>query len=78
MTAELVSTNEPGLLLNAKALSTLIGAVKFRLADWRAKTSEDMDEDRFAELQNDIGYLEILLSNLQDEYARKYPARRQI
>lgn len=78
MTAELVSSYEPGMLLNAKALSTLIGAVKFRLADWHAKTPDDMDEDRFAELQNDIGYLEILLSNLQDEYARKYPVRRQL
>jgi hypothetical protein len=78
MTAELVSSNGRGLLLNAKALSALVGAVKFRLADWQAKTPEDMDEDEFAELQNDIGYLEILLDNLQHEYVRKYPARRQL
>ena len=64
--------NTSQVLLDSKAHKSVIEALRFQLDAWRTREPEDMDEDDFADLQNDIGYLEILLHTLQDEYAKRY------
>lgn len=65
--------NKEGLILNSKAQKAIIEALRFQLSAWRAvEPGGDMDEDDFADLQNDIGYLEILLHSLEDDYKSKY------
>lgn len=71
MKPELVSSNEPALVLDHKARLALIDALRFQLAAWEAKKPEDMSEDDFADLQNDIGYLGSLLTRLEDEHRRR-------
>lgn len=71
---ELASDN-PGLVLDHKARLALIAAVRFQLAAWEARREADMNEDDYADLQNDIGYLGMLLSRLEDEHARRSAAR---
>ena len=72
MKPELAVDNASHVLLDAKAHKSVIEAIRFQLAAWRAHEPTDMDEDDFADLQNDIGYLEILLHTLEDDYARRY------
>jgi hypothetical protein len=72
---ELVANNS-GLLLDHKARLALIAAVRFQLAAWEARQPEEMDEDDYADLQNDIGYLGTLLTRLEDEHAKRSAAAR--
>jgi len=67
----IVEGNPSALRLDYKALSAMADALRFQLADWRARPIASMDEDALADLQNDIGYLEILLSNIEDERRRR-------
>ena len=73
MKPELVSSSEPALVFDHKARLALIDALRFQLAAWEAKRPEDMGEDEFADLQNDIGYLGTLLTRLEEEHARRSP-----
>ena len=72
MKPELAVDNTRQVLLDSKAHKSVIEALRFQLDAWRTREPEDMDEDDFADLQNDIGYLEILLHTLEDEYAKRY------
>lgn len=76
MTPRLVISNDAGPLLDRKARLALIGAVRFQLDMWQKRQPEDMDEDDFADLQNDIGYLGMLLTQLEDDHQRREAARR--
>ena len=69
---ELVEISSQGLQLDWKAFNAILNSLRFQLTAWRAKSEADMDEDDFIDLQNDIGYLEILLSFLEEEYEKRY------
>ncbi len=73
MTAALVEDDGEGLKLGQKGLGAVIAAVKFQLAAWAEIEPDAMDEDDFADLQNDIGHLETVLGALQAEFERRYP-----
>jgi hypothetical protein len=75
MKRELVLSNDSGMLMDHKLLHALIDAVRFQLASWDAKTPDEMDEDEFADLQNDIGYLGSVLTQLEDQRDRQAAAR---
>jgi hypothetical protein len=75
MKPELAVSNDAGILLDHKARRALIDALRFQLAAWEAKQPEDMDEDEFADLQNDIGYLGSLLTRLEDDPQRRRAAQ---
>ena len=72
MKPELAVNNSGQVLLDRKAHKAVIEALQFQLDSWRSTEPDDMDEDDFADLQNDIGYLEILLHSLEDEYQKRY------
>jgi hypothetical protein len=71
MKPELAVSNDAGIMLDHKARLALIDALRFQLAAWEAKQPDEMDEDDFADLQNDIGYLGSLLTRLEDEHRRR-------
>lgn len=72
MNMKLADDNRSDLLLDSKALKAIIDAVGSQLERWQATRPDERDEDAFADLQNDIGYLQILLHNLEDTYQRRY------
>lgn len=67
-----LEVDNPGLRLDYKAHRAIIDALDFQLAAWRAVESEEMDEDDFIDLQNDIGYLETLVGSLRADFESKY------
>jgi hypothetical protein len=56
--------NKSDLRLDSKALKALSGAVRHQLAAWQKVNEADVEDDAFADLQNDIAYLGILLHTL--------------
>jgi hypothetical protein len=64
--------NRSDLLLDSKALKAVIGAVRYQLAAWQGVREADVGEDAFADLQNDITYLEIILHTLEHTYTERY------
>lgn len=78
MKPELAVSNDADILRDHKARLALIGAVRFQLAAWEARKPDDMDEDEFADLQNDIGYLGTLLTRLQEEHQRRRAAASSV
>ena len=72
MSPNLAIDNRSDLLLDSKALKAVIGAVRFQLAAWRQEREADIGEDAFADLQNDITYLEIILHTLEHTYTQRY------
>jgi len=76
MKPALVVNNDKGIILDHKARLALIEAVRFQLQNWQSRRAEEMDEDDFADLQNDIGYLGALLTHLEEEHARLGAATR--
>jgi hypothetical protein len=69
---KLAVDNRSDLLLDSKALKAVIGAVRHQLATWQGVRETDVGEDAFADLQNDIGYLEIILHRLEHTYGERY------
>lgn len=67
-----LEVDNKGLLLDYKAHRAIIDALDFQLSAWRAVEPEDMDEDDFIDLQNDIGYLETLVGSLKADFESKY------
>ena len=72
MNSSLAVDNRSDLLLDSKALKAVIGAVRFQLAAWQGMREAEVGEDAFADLQNDILYLEIILHTLEHTYAERY------
>jgi hypothetical protein len=69
---KLVVDNKSDLLLDSKALKAVIGATRHQLATWQLVSEVDVGEDAFADLQNDITYLEIVLHRLEYAYNERY------
>jgi hypothetical protein len=69
---KLAVDNRSDLLLDSKALKAVIGAVRHQLATWQEVSEGDVGEDAFADLQNDITYLEIVLRGLEYAYKERY------
>lgn len=67
-----LEVDNKGLLLDYKAQRAIIKALNFQLSSLRAIEPDDMDEDAFIDLQNDIGYLEILTGSLEADFESKY------
>ena len=65
---DLARSNE-GLRLDYKGRRAILDALGFQIAAWRAKTEEEIGEDAYADLGNDILYLETLLASLEAEFA---------
>jgi hypothetical protein len=59
-------------MLDSKALKAVIGAVRYQLSAWQGTREADIGEDAFADLQNDVTYLEIILHTLEHTYAARY------
>ncbi len=72
MSPRLAVDNQSDLLLNSKALKAVIGAVRHQLETWQGVCEADVGEDAFADLQNDIAYLEIILHRLEHTYSERY------
>jgi hypothetical protein len=69
---KLAVDNRSDLLLDSKALKAVIGALRFELEAWQRVREEDVGEDAFADLQNDITYHEMILHTLENTYAERY------
>ena len=67
-----LEVDNQGLRLDYKAHRAIIDALDYQLAAWRAVEPEEMDEDDFIDLQNDIGYLETLVGSLRADFESKY------
>lgn len=67
-----LEVDDKGLRLDYKAQRAIIKTLNFQLSAWRAVEPEDMDEDAFIDLQNDIGYLENLTGSLEADFESKY------
>lgn len=74
MNPKLVVDNQSDLLLDSKALKAVIGAVRHQLAAWEGVREADVGEDAFADLQNDVAYLEIILHRLEHTFEQRYGA----
>ena len=72
MNPKLAVDNQSDLLLDSKALKAVIGAIRHQLATWRGVREADVGEDAFADVQNDITYLEIILHTLEHTYTQRY------
>ena len=72
MNPKLAVDNQSDLLLDSKALKAVIGAVRHQLAAWESVREADAGEDAFADLQNDIAYLEIILHRLEHTFEERY------
>lgn len=72
MQPKLATENPSDLLLDAKALKALIEAVRHQLATWSHVQEADVGEDDFADLQNDILYMELLLNRMEQVYGERY------
>ena len=72
MNPKLAVDNQSDLLLDSKALKAIVGAVRHQLATWQEVREPDVGEDAFADLQNDIIYLEMILHTLEHTYAERY------
>ena len=64
-----LATSSDGPLLDYKARHAILSALRFQISAWRAKTEEELGEDDFADLQNDILYVETLLASLEASFA---------
>jgi hypothetical protein len=71
-----VVDNQSDLLLDSKALKAVIGAVRHQLAAWESVREADVGEDAFADVQNDITYLEIILHRLEHTFEARYGVAR--
>jgi hypothetical protein len=67
-----IANNAPRVYLDDKAHRAVIEALRFQLDAWKSRGPDDLEEGDFIDLQNDIGYLEILLHSLEDEYKQRY------
>jgi hypothetical protein len=54
----------------------VIGAVRHQLAAWESVREADVGEDAFADVQNDITYLEIILHRLEHTFEARYGVAR--
>ena len=72
MSLNLVADSGSDLLLDSKALKAIVAALRVRMTGWLATRQEDIGEDAFADLSNDIAYLEILLHRLEHTYTQRY------
>ena len=72
MNPKLVVDNQSDLLLDSKALKAVIGAVRHQLTTWEGVREADVGEDAFADLQNDVAYLEIILHRLEHLFEQRY------
>lgn len=70
-TLRAIGSSETGPRLDIKAVAALIEAVKFQLDAWSRLSSDAMDEDEFADLQNDRMYLETVLDRLEEHYRQR-------
>jgi len=64
--------NQSDLLLDSKALKAVIGAIRHQLVTWQSVREVNVGEDAFADVQNDIAYLEIVLHTLEHTYTERY------
>ncbi len=72
MNPKLAVDNQSDLLLDSKALKAMIGAIRHQLVTWQGVREADVGEDAFADVQNDIAYLEIILHTLEHTYTERY------
>lgn len=72
MKPNLAVDNQSDIRLDSKALKTVIGAIRHQLATWQSMREADVGEDAFADTQNDIAYLEIILHTLEQVYTSRY------
>lgn len=64
--------DEPDILrLSYNSLTALIDAVKFQLESWGKIDPDSLDEDAYADLQNDRLHLETVLSTLEDHLGKR-------
>jgi len=59
--------------LNTYEIRIIIDALEFKLAQMRKNQNmlQDSDQDKIAELSNDIYYLELLIDRLKDDYKNR-------
>ena len=59
--------------LNTSEIRIIIDALEFKLAQMKENQDmlDDSDQDRIAELSNDIYYLELLIDRLKDDYKNR-------
>jgi hypothetical protein len=50
----------------------VIGAIRHQLVTWQSVREVNVGEDAFADVQNDIAYLEIVLHTLEHTYTERY------
>lgn len=66
MTIKLVDQLPDPLRLSYNSLTAIIDAVKFQLEAWGKADPDTMDEDSYADLQNDRLHLETVLGTLEE------------
>jgi predicted nucleic acid-binding Zn-ribbon protein len=61
------------LNLNTYEIRIIIDALEFKLAQMKKNQDmlDDSEQDKIAELSNDIYYLELLIDRLKDEYKNR-------
>lgn len=59
--------------LNSHEIRIIIDALEFKLAQMKKNQDrlDDSEQDKIAELSNDIYYLELLIDRLKDEYKNR-------
>ena len=59
--------------LNTSEIRIIIDALEFKLAQMKKKQDrlDDSEQDKIAELSNDIYYLELLIDRLKDDYKNR-------
>ena len=59
--------------LNTYETRIIIDALEFKLAQMKKNQDmlDDSDQDKIAELSNDIYYLELLIDRLKDDYKKR-------
>ena len=57
--------SQDGVPLDHKARQLIVRALRTQIAAWRQQTEEELGEDAFADLQNDVLYAEGVLAALQ-------------
>jgi hypothetical protein len=65
-----LAASNDGILLDYKARQAILAALRFQIVASRAQKEEELGEDAYADLGNDILYLETLLASLEADFSR--------
>lgn len=56
------------VLLNYKARQLILKALRSQIAAWESQTEEELGEDTYADVQNDLLYAEGVLAALEQRF----------